>query len=197
MRALLESAGMSFASILLLAVGLAMDAAAVAAGRGLAVPRVLPRHVVRVALFFGGFQALMPLLGWLVGARFGTLVESWDHWIAFVLLGAIGGKMLWEAHAGGPDAEQGPGDPFGLRVMLVLAIATSVDALAVGITLPMLGAPLLLSLVTIGVTTAALSVAGLYAGRRFGALLGRRLDLVGGLVLIGLGTKILIEHLSA
>lgn len=187
---------MTFPSILLLSVGLAMDAAAVSAGRGLAVPRVLPRHVVLVAVFFGGSQALMPLLGWLVGARFGALVEAWDHWIAFALLGAIGGKMLWEARSAGED-EPPDGDLFGFRVMLVLAIATSVDALAVGITLPMLDAPFALSLATIGVTTATLSVCALYAGRRFGALLGKRLDLVGGLVLIALGTKILIEHLRA
>jgi len=175
-----------------------MDATAVAAARGLAVPRVLPRQVVLVALFFGGFQALMPLVGWLIGSRVGSLVQAWDHWIAFGLLGGIGGKMIWEAR-GRPDddKDKDAGDLFGLKVMFILAIATSIDALAVGITLPMLGAPLALSLITIGVTTAVLSVAGLYAGRRFGALLGKRLDVIGGLVLIGLGTKILIEHLRA
>ena len=189
---------MHFAAILALSLGLAMDATAVAAARGLAVPRVLPRHVVMVAALFGGSQALMPLLGWLVGSVVGPTVQAWDHWIAFVLLVAIGGKMLWEARgtAGDGDAPK-PGDPFGWRVMLVLAIATSIDAFAVGITLPMLHAPLLLSLVTIGVTTAVLSALGLHAGRRFGALLGPRLDLVGGLVLIGLGVKILVEHLRA
>jgi putative Mn2+ efflux pump MntP len=187
----------SFASILLLAVGLAMDATAVAAARGLAVPRVRPRHVALIAGFFGGFQALMPLLGWLVGSRVGALVSAWDHWIAFGLLGGIGGKMLWEARstADHDEEKKDAGDPFGLKVMFVLAVATSIDALAVGITLPMLGAPLVLTLLTIGLTTAALSAAGLYAGRRFGALLGKRLDVAGGLVLIGLGTKILLEHL--
>jgi putative Mn2+ efflux pump MntP len=186
----------SFGSILMLALGLAMDATAVAAARGLAVPRVLPRHVALVSLFFGGFQALMPLIGWLVGSRVGALVSAWDHWIAFGLLGAIGGKMLWEARPGADaDEAKSEGDLFGLKVMFVLAVATSIDALAVGITLPMLGAPLALTLTTIGVTTAVLSAAGLYAGRRFGALLGKRLDAIGGLVLIGLGTKILIEHL--
>jgi putative Mn2+ efflux pump MntP len=188
---------LSFASILLLAVGLAMDATAVAAARGLAVPRVRLRHVVLVALFFGGFQALMPFLGWLVGVRLGALVRAWDHWLIFALLAGLGGKMLWEARVDTPaDREPDGGDPFGLWVMLVLAIATSIDALAVGATLPMLGAPLARSLVTIGVTTAVLSAGGLYAGRRFGALLGRRLDALGGLVLIGLGVKILVEHLQ-
>ncbi len=149
---------MSFSAILLLALGLAMDATAVSAARGLATPRILPRHVILVAVFFGGFQALMPLVGWLVGSHLGPLVQAWDHWIAFVLLGAIGGKMLWEARAtqneGEADAPEA--DLFGMKVMLVLAIATSIDALAAGITLPMLNAPFVLAIATIGITTALL-----------------------------------------
>lgn len=193
---LLPLCAMSFASLLSLAIGLAMDAAAAAAGCGLSVPRVLPRHVALVAVFFGGSQTLMPLLGWSLGVVVGPQVEAWDHWLAFVLLAAIGAKMLWEARAGaGEPAAQG--DRFGFKVLLLLAIATSLDALAVGVTLPMLGAPFALSLATIGVTTALLSVIGLYTGRRFGALLGKRLDAAGGLLLIALGTKILIEHLRA
>ena len=178
-----------------------MDATAVSAARGMATPRILLRHVMLVALFFGGFQALMPLLGWIVGSRVGPFVQAWDHWIAFVLLGAIGGKMLWEAR-GTKDANEEEKastdkEPFGMKVMFVLAVATSIDALAAGITLPMLDAPLVLSIATIGVTTAVLSALGLFAGHRFGAILGKRLDFAGGLVLIGLGTKILIEHLRA
>lgn len=192
---------MSFGAILLLSLGLAMDATAVSAARGLAIPRVLPRHVALVAVFFGGSQALMPLIGWVVGARVGPLVQAWDHWIAFVLLAAIGGKMLWEARGAtdeeGDERESPTADPFGFRIMLVLAVATSIDALAVGVTLPMLSAPFLLTLATIGITTALSSALGLFAGRHFGALLGKRLDLAGGLVLVGLGTKILVEHLSA
>lgn len=187
-----------FGAIVLLAVGLAMDATAVAAARGLAVPAVRLRHMVLVAVFFGGAQALMPLIGWVVGARVGPLVQAWDHWIVFVLLGALGGKMLYEARGDDDDDEAATdADPFALRVMLLLAVATSIDALAVGFTLPMMQAPLVLSLVTIGVTTAVLSVAGLWVGRRFGALLGPRLDIAGGLVLILIGTKVLVEHLSA
>ncbi len=186
---------MSFGAILLLAFGLAMDATAVSAARGLATKKLLLRHVVSVALFFGGFQALMPLVGWLVGHQVGPLVQAWDHWVAFVLLGAIGGKMLWEARAGHEvEVASQDVDLFGTKVMLTLAVATSIDALAVGVTLPMLNAPFLLSLATIGVTTALLSALGLFAGRRFGSLLGKRLDVVGGLALIGLGTKILVEH---
>lgn len=187
----------NFASILVLAGGLSMDAAAVSATRGLAVPRVTLRHALMVATFFGGAQALMPLGGWAVGRSVGPLVSRWDHWIAFALMGGIGAKMLWESRSAGEVEGRAAGDPFGLRVMFLLAIATSIDALAAGVTLPMLDAPIVLSLVTIGVTTAALSVLGLFAGRRFGALLGRRLDAVGGLALIGLGSKILVEHLRA
>lgn len=171
-----------------------MDAAAVSASRGMAVSRVRVRHAVLVAVFFGGFQALMPLIGWLAGSKVGPLVHGWDRWIAFVLLCGVGAKMLWESRS----ADEGPALAakderlFSLRVMLLLAIATSIDALAAGFTLPLVGAPLLTSVVTIGVTTAVLSVAGLLAGRRFGALLGKRLDTAGGLVLIGLGIKSLI-----
>ncbi len=188
---------MSFGALLLLALGLAMDATAVSAAQGLALPRVLPRHALLVGAWFGGFQAGMPLLGWLVGKRVGPLVQAWDHWIAFVLLGAIGGKMLWESRDSTRKDAQAPSgvDPFGTRTMLGLALATSVDALAVGVTLPMLDAPLVLAVVTIGVTTALSSVLGLLVGRRFGALFGRRVDAFGGLVLVGLGTKILVEHL--
>lgn len=191
------ASAMTFGSILALAVGLAMDATAVAAAKGLATKKILPRHVLLVAGFFGGFQALMPLIGYLLGTRIGPLVQAWDHWIAFVLLGAIGGKMTWEAtHDEAEDDEAKDADPFAPRVMLVLAIATSIDALAVGVTLPMLDAPLVSSLVTIGVTTAILSALGLFAGRKFGALLGKRLDLLGGVVLVGLGCKILYEGLT-
>ncbi len=138
----------------------------------------------------------MPMLGWFVGSRIGPLVQAWDHWIAFVLLGAIGAKMIWEAR-GAETENGGDSDLFGMKVMLVLAVATSVDAFAVGVTLPMLHAPFFLSLVTIGVTTAIASALGLFAGHRFGAVLGKRLDVAGGLVLIGLGLKILVEHLRA
>ncbi len=193
---------MTFVALLLLAFGLAMDATAVAAARGMTVPVIRMRHVLLVAGLFGGFQALMPLIGWLIGAELGPYVQAWDHWIAFVLLAAIGGKMLWEARGQVDEQAELPAatrktDTFALKVMVVLAIATSIDALAVGFTLPMLGAELAPALVTIGVTTALLSVAGLYAGRKLGAVLGKRLDVIGGLVLIGMGTKILIEHLSA
>jgi len=191
---------MGFASVVVLSVGLAMDATAVSAAKGLETKQVRLIHVAKVALYFGGFQALMPLVGYIVGAKAGPYVEAWDHWIAFTLLAGLGLKMLYDARAA--DEDEAPSDaprrdPFSTHTMLVLAVATSIDALAAGLTLPLLGVSLVASVSTIGVTTAALSVCGLLAGRRFGAALGKRLDAFGGLVLIGLGVKVLIEHLTA
>jgi len=181
---------MSFGAILLLALGLAMDATAVAAARGMAVASLRVRHVLLVAGFFGGFQALMPLLGWLVGARLEAWMGGFDYWLASALLCGVGAKMLWEArHAADERPARTDAELFGTRVMLVLAVATSIDAWAVGVTLPILNAPLGLSVLVIGVTTAVLSSLGLLLGRRFGALLGRRLDVTGGLVLVALGVK--------
>jgi putative Mn2+ efflux pump MntP len=190
---------MSLWSLIILAVGLAMDAAAVAASCGLAAPTLRVRHFVTVAVFFGGFQALMPLLGFLIGRQIGSAVEAWDHWIAFVLLGGIGVKMIYEALDKREDdkSKRSERDVFGLRVMAMLAIATSLDAFAVGVTLPMLNAPLVLSLTTIGVVTAVLSALGLLIGRHFGARVGKRLDAFGGVVLVLFGTKILIQHLTS
>lgn len=188
------------AALLTLAVALAMDATAVAAARGLAARRLRTRHVLEVAVCFGGFQALMPLLGYVVGDRFGHHVAAWDHYVAFVLLGGLGLKMLHEARGAGEDADALPHDDavlFAPRTLVLLGIATSVDAFAAGLTLPMLGVPLVTSIATIGATTALLSALGLHLGRRFGRMVGPRLDAFGGVVLIGLGTKILIEHLYA
>jgi putative Mn2+ efflux pump MntP len=185
----------SFWSIVALAVALAMDATAAAAARGLQARRVTMRDVASVSLLFGGFQAVMPLGGWLLGRWLGPVVAAWDHWIAFALLGGLGMKMMWEAR--GAEDGRAREDAFGIATLLVLAVATSIDAFAVGVTLPMLRAPLALSVATIGVTTAVLSAGGLFAGRRFGAALGRRLEAFGGLVLLLLGGKILLDHLTA
>lgn len=185
---------MTFGSILVIAVGLSMDATAVAATRGMAATRVRAKDALLVAGLFGGFQALMPLVGWLIGARLEAWLGGWDYWLAFALLAGVGIKMLWEARNGESEASATERDPFEFKVMLLLAVATSIDAWAVGISLPILGAPLVPSLVVIGVTTAVLSLLGLSLGRRFGSVLGRRLDVFGGLVLVGMGLKLLLEH---
>ena len=183
-------------SVLFLAIGLAMDATAVAASRGIAARAVRPRDALLVGGLFGGAQALMPLAGWTIGAGFGPWVEAWDHWIAFTLLALIGGKMLYEARGDPNDVDEAErASPFALRTLLVLAVATSIDAFAAGISLPLLGLPPLASIATIGLVTAGLSSFGVYAGRRFGTLLGPRLEIFGGWILIGLGLKILLEHL--
>jgi putative Mn2+ efflux pump MntP len=188
---------MGIVSVAALAVGLAMDAAAVSIARRAAAGPLRLRNAVSVAVFFGGFQAGMPLLGWALGRELGRWVASWDHWIAFVLLTGVGLKMLHEARRIDPEDPRPGGDPFGLRVMFVLAVATSIDAFAAGITLPMLDAPIAVSIGMIGVTTAVLSVVGLALGAHFGARLGSRFDAFGGVVLILLGTKTLVEHFVA
>ena len=184
-----------FAS-LALAIGLAMDATAVAAVQGLA-GRETGRGL-RLALLFGGFQAGMAALGWLGGRTLGDTFARWDHWVAFVLLVGLGAKMLWEAR-GGDDADDlgdkpRPHAPW--RLDLTLAVATSIDALAAGVTLPLV-APPVLALVAIGVVTAATSLVAYAFAMRLGSRTGARLNALGGIVLIGMGTKILIEHLRA
>ncbi len=187
---------MGLITVFLIAAGLAMDAFSVCISAGICIPKINAGHYLRLSLAFGFFQFLMPLIGYAAGITVEPVIKNYDHWIAFVLLGGIGAKMIWEAMSAGDESDTAS-DPFALRPMLLLAVATSIDALVVGVTLPMLGAPLLLSIGTIGVATALLSALGLYAGRIFGKLLGKRLDFLGGLVLVGLGTKILLEHLLA
>src|SRR5262245_44191192 len=131
-----------------------MDATAVAATRGIVVPKILPRHALIIAVLFGGSHVLMPLIGWGIGTRVGPLIEAFDHWIAFALLAAIGAKMLWEARGGTRAGASDARDPFDPKTIALLAIAVSIDALAVGITLPLIDAPLVPSLATIGITTA-------------------------------------------
>lgn len=176
-----------------LAIGLAMDATAVAACRGLAAKRARVREGASLALAFGFFQAAMALGGWALGSFFGAWLGAWHHWIACALLIAIGGKMLHEAFTS--DGEPANGDALGFVTLLGLSFATSVDAFAAGVTLPALRLPIAASILAIGVVTAVLSAIGFAAGRRVGAAIGARLDLLGGAVLIALGIKILIEQI--
>jgi len=180
-------------SAVLLAVALAMDAVAVAAARGAITQHA--REGVTLAALFGGFQAGMAALGWLAGDAVGEAIARWDHWIAFGLLAGLGIRMII-AGAGGGDGER-PVKPPGLGLYLALAIATSIDAAAAGITLPMLAAPPVIALALIGVVTAALSGVGYVLGGKVGARFGGRAEVLGGVVLIAIGTRILVEHLTA
>jgi manganese efflux pump family protein len=180
---------MSFASLLLLSLGVAADAAAVSAARGLAVSRLRLRHAVLVAAFFGGAQALMPALGATLGDVVGVHLRSVGPLLACVVLVGLGAKMLWSARASSDDADADA--DFSLRVMAALAFATSIDAFAVGVTLPMMHAPVALAVASMGMTTAVLSVVALVVSHRFGALFGkRRMDVLGGLALVLMGLKI-------
>ena len=177
----------------LLAASLAADAFAVAISMGLSAQKASFRDAVRVGLFFGGFQALMPLLGYLAGSTVSAVIERYDHWIAFGLLVFIGGRMLWESARG---TEEGGQPSLGaLRKLLVLSIATSIDALAVGVSLAVLRENIWVNAAWIGCVTFALSTLGVLAGRRLGRRMQRCATVAGGLVLIFIGAKILIEHL--
>jgi manganese efflux pump family protein len=187
---------MGFSALLSLAFGLSMDAAAVSATRGLLAARVRVRDALLVALCFGGFQALMPLIGYVLGSALGPWLRGFGHGLAALLLAGIGAKMLWEALTEAGDVDDLGRDPFAPRTLIALGIATSLDALAAGLSLPLLGAPLGQALVTIGLTTAGLCTCALYAGRRFGQLLGRRLDALGGAVLLVLAAKVALEALG-
>ena len=185
---------MSFWEILLLALGVSMDAFAVSIGKGLTAHRVSWREALTVGLWFGGFQALMPVIGYYLAFSFADLVTKVDHWIAFGLLLLIGGNMIREALEK-DEAQKEADASFGFRTMLILAIATSIDALAVGISFAFLQAPLWSSILIIGLTTFAFSVVGLLIGKKVGDRFHKGAEILGGLILITIGVKILIEHL--
>lgn len=184
---------MSTWELFLLAVGLSMDAFAVSVCKGLSVRKVCPRHLLTVGLYFGGFQALMPFFGYLLGVRFQSAIESVDHWIAFILLVLIGGNMIREALG---EEEEKVDDDFSPKSMLPLAVATSIDALAVGVTFAFLKASILPAVTFIGCTTFIISAIGILLGRIFGAKYQAKAEIAGGIILILIGTKILLEHLG-
>ena len=179
---------MNFWELFIIAVGLSMDAFAVSICKGLSVRKVTVREGISVAVWFGGFQALMPLLGFFLGVTFSDI----DHWIAFVLLSISGGNMVMEAFS--KDAGEVSPD-FSFKTMLAMAVATSIDAFAIGVTLAFLNANIWISVRLIGITTAAFSVAGLYIGNAFGSHYKSKAELAGGIILIIMGVKILIDHL--
>ena len=183
---------MHFAELFLIGVGLSMDAFAVSICKGLSVRGLKAKHVLLAGLYFGGFQFLMPVIGWLLGYRFEEMIRSVDHWIAFLLLALIGGNMIKESFG----EEDELSDDFGLRTMLLLAVATSIDALAVGVTFAFLEVKILPAAALIGVTTFVLSAAGIYIGHVFGARYKAGAERTGGVILILIGLKILLEHLG-
>lgn len=184
---------MGLVELFLIGVGLSMDAFAVSICKGLSMEKMRWRQGAVVALFFGGFQALMPLTGWLLGKQFERYIVSIDHWIAFVLLGHIGGKMIWDAFH-----DEGDSCPasFDLKELLILAVATSIDALAVGITFAFLQVSILPAIALIGTTTFCISLGGVWIGHQFGSRYKNRATLIGGIILCLIGLKILLEHLG-
>lgn len=185
---------MSALEILLLAVGLALDAFAVSLAVGAARLATAPRPIFRLAFHFGLFQFLMPLLGWTSGRTVATYIVAWDHWLAFGLLVFIGGRMIRSGL--NEETESFPTDPSRGMLMVVLAVATSIDAFAVGLSLAFLNIGIWTPSAVIGVITSTLSLLGLWLGARLGLRFGKKMEVIGGLVLVGIGAKVLVEHLA-
>lgn len=183
---------MSYWELFVIAVGLSMDAFAVSVCKGLSVCHLKTKHTLIAGAWFGGFQALMPLIGYLLGVQFEKYIVSVDHWIAFILLALIGGSMILEARK--PDEEQNAS--FSITAMFPLAVATSIDALAVGVTFAFLGVNIVPAVLFIGVITFVLSGTGVKIGNVFGSKYRCKAEFIGGGILILMGTKILLEHLG-
>jgi putative Mn2+ efflux pump MntP len=182
-----------FVLILLIAVGMAMDAFAVSLGIGTTRQASLPRPIFRLSFHFGLFQFSMPILGWLAGRTIASLIAHFDHWIALGLLAFVGGRMIRSGLD--PEAAAYPNDPSRGYTLMILCVATSIDALAIGLSLAMLGVLILYPSIVIGVVTASLSFIGLLIGHKLGAAFGKRMEVLGGLILIGIGLRVLITHL--
>ena len=186
---------MDLLTIIGIAVGLSMDAMAVAIGTSAISRGVTSRQVFRLSFHFGLFQALMPIIGWAAGILATDYIENYDHWLAFLLLAAVGGKAIWEALTGDDEEESSRKDPTRGLSLVILSLATSMDALAVGLTFAMLQITVLYPACIIGVITATLTMAGMIFGGYLGRRFGRIMEVIGGLVLLGIGVKILLEHL--
>lgn len=176
-----------------LALALSADAMAVSMTSGLMIRHIKINKALKIALFFGVFQAIMPLLGWVIGLTFREFMTSFDHWIAFVLLSLIGGKMIYESLQ--ENSEEEKFNPLDNSTLFALAIATSIDALAAGLGLSMLKSSIFLACILIGVITFVLSFLAVFLGHRFGGLFNQKIEIIGGLILIIIGSKILCEHL--
>ena len=184
---------MDMITIILIALGLAMDAFTVSITSGFALRSLKIRHAFRIAVFFGLFQTIMPGIGWLAGNNLRGFISGVDHWIAFGLLSIIGCKMIFESTQMRSNGKEI--DPLNIYVLLILSVATSVDALAVGLSLSFLNISIVTPAIIIGMITFLLSFLGVFLGNRFGHIFENKIEIVGGLILIGIGAKILFEHL--
>lgn len=184
---------MSIIEIIVLSIGLAMDATAVSMTNGMNDTKMKVKKILLIGLTFGLFQAIMPLLGYLFGTLFVDFVEKIDHWIALILLGFLGIQMLREGFSKNEDKEEVK--VLGLKMLLIQGVATSIDALAVGVSLASLKANILVAVISIGIITTLLSIIGVYVGKKFGNLLNNKASILGGIILIGIGLKIFIEHM--
>jgi putative Mn2+ efflux pump MntP len=180
-------------TLILIAVGLAMDAFAVSIASGVVIKRLHVKQALRIAIFFGFFQAIMPVMGWLAGIALKDFISGVDHWVAFGLLSAIGCKMIYESLK--LESNKKECNSLNVSVLLIFSIATSIDALAVGVSFAFLRIAIISPVVAIGVITFLLSFLGVYTGNRLGHFFERKIELIGGLLLIGIGIKILLEHI--
>ncbi|WP_029685920.1 manganese efflux pump MntP [Tatumella saanichensis] len=187
---------MDLITTIILAFGMSMDAFAAALGKGATLNRPGVKEALRTGVIFGGIEMLTPLIGWCIGLAASRFVMAWDHWIAFVLLAVLGGRMIIGA-VRQPQAEDcAPPDRHGFMVLAMTAVATSLDALAVGVGLAFLQVNIVLTALAIGAATTLMATAGVLAGRFIGPILGKRAEILGGVMLIGIGCTILLEHLS-
>ena len=185
---------LTFSTLIFIAIALAMDSFAVSISTGSVLKHFHFKAMGKISFLFALFQGIMPVIGWFAGNSFEEYISDYDHWVAFVLLSAIGGKMIYEALWGTDDSPYL--DPYSFKKMATLAIATSIDALAVGLSLAVVGITIWTPAVVIGITASLLTVAGMLLGGKVGQIWGKRVEIIGGMVLIGIGIKILVEHLS-
>ena len=184
---------MHLSTIIVIAVGLAMDAFVVSIVSGGAYKQLRVRYALRLAIFFGGFQAFMPIIGYLAGLSIREYIQDYDHWIAFGILSAVGGKMIYESLK--IESVEKNMDPSNIFVLLALSVATSIDALAIGITLSLITSYIIIAVLIIGLVTFVLSYLGIIIGKKFGHFFENKIEALGGIILIGLGLKILFQHL--
>lgn len=204
---------MGLLSIFIMAIGLAMDAVAVAVAKGITLKKDIPKNAIRIGLFFGVFQGAMPLIGWFGGRYFESYIKSFDHWIAFILLSIIGGKMIYESikesreeklkkenlnvveEEVSVDIATSENEELTNKSLIILAIATSIDALAVGVSFAFLNVSIIPAVLIIGITTFVLCILAVFIGKKLGSVLQKYAEIVGGVILILIGLNILIEHL--